>query len=619
MSFLTELRRRNVLRMAGLYAVCAWLIVQVAETLLPIFETPGWVLKTLVVLLVLGAVPALVFSWLFELTPDGLKRDTGSATSGAIAGDTARRMDRLMVAGLLVLLALIAATRFWPEQRTAPMGETPASTSAPAIDAAGAMSAAAPPRNSIAVLPFVNMSADRDNEYFSDGISEELLNVLVKVEGLNVTSRTSSFAYKGRDLSTTAIGAELKVAHVLEGSVRKSGNRVRITAQLIDAGDDRHLWSDTFDRELTDIFAIQDEIANAIVTALRETLGGQIPVATVEVRADTDNVDAYALYLKARELFIARSDLEESIRLFERAVAIDPQFARAWEGLAAVSSVATSWGLTGRDYRALARSAAEHALTLDPALSMPWAVLAMVAKGEWPTDFTDVMKQFDRALQVDPRNSTALLWRGIAWIELGFFERAVADLDQCLALEPGYHNCRRHKALAVLSSGDESRAIALFEESLVDGFVTSRAEHFVGPLLRRGDTAAALLLLDAIELPVPLRAPLVASLRGEPTDLVQAQALVERHLPAPGHPFYSVLGLTWLYLWAGDFDRAAAEDDSITTSIVYWERYPAGFRNTPAFVEKLTRAGMLTYWKAHGFPPQCRATGTSFECDGVQP
>jgi TolB-like protein/Flp pilus assembly protein TadD len=617
MSFLAELRRRNVLRMAGLYAVCAWVIVQVAETVLPIFETPGWVLKTLVVMLVLGAVPALVFSWLYELTPAGLKRDTGASVAGSIAADTARRMDRLMVAGLLVLLVLIAATRFWPQTAPAETLAPQASPSSP-VDAAAVAAASTPPRNSIAVLPFVNMSPDKDNEYFSDGISEELLNVLVKVEGLNVTSRTSSFAYKGRDLSTTAIGAELKVAHVLEGSVRKSGNRVRITAQLIDAGDDRHLWSDTFDRELTDIFAIQDEIANAIVAALRETLGGQIPVATVEVRADTDNVDAYELYLKARELFIARSDLEESIRLFERAAAIDPQFARAWEGLAAVSSVATSWGLTDRDYRDLARSAAEHALTLDPALSMPWAVLAQVAKGNWPTDYANVMDQIERALQIDPRNATALLWRGIAWIELGFFERALADLDQCLALEPGYHNCRRHKAIAVLLNGDENRAIALFDEGLVEGFVTARAHHFVGPLLRRGDTAAALLLLDAIEMPVPLRAPLVANLRGEPIDLVQTQALVERHLPPPRHPFHSVLG-TWLYLWAGDFDRAAAEDDSITTSIVYWERYPAGFRNTPAFVEKLTRAGMLTYWQARGFPPQCRATGASFECDPIVP
>jgi adenylate cyclase len=197
--------------------------------------------------------------------------------------------------------------------------------------------------SSIAVLPFVNMSAGtRQNEYFADGISEELLNVLVKVEGLGVASRTSSFAYKGRELSAAVIAQRAEGRHILEGSVRKAGNRVRITAQLIDAGSDRHLWSETYDRELTDIFAIQDEIAKAIVAALRGTLGEPAGSDDVVVRADTDNLDAYQTYLKARELFLTRTRLDESVRLFEQVVALDPEFARGWEGLAAVASVIIS-------------------------------------------------------------------------------------------------------------------------------------------------------------------------------------------------------------------------------------------------------------------------------------
>ena len=190
-----------------------------------------------------------------------------------------------------------------------------------------------------------------------------------------MASRTSSFAYKGKDVSVAEIARELKVRYVLEGSVRKSGDKVRITAQLIEAGNDRHLWSQTYDRELTDIFVIQDEIANAIVAALRGSLVPDArPASAVKVVADTGNMQAYELYLKARENFIARRDLPQTTDMFQRVVALDPKFARGWEGLAAVASVAPSWGFKDRDYRTLSAQAADRALELDPSLSMPWAV-----------------------------------------------------------------------------------------------------------------------------------------------------------------------------------------------------------------------------------------------------
>ncbi len=238
MSFLAELRRRNVIRMAGVYLVGAWLMVQVTETLLPIFDTPAWVLKTLVALLALGFVPALVFSWLYELTPEGLKRDAEVPPGQSIAAQTGRRMDRLIVAGLVAVVAAIAADRYWPrggEEEKGPESisgaEAPATTESvrPEIDSGPfSSSSSTPAKKSIAVLAFDDLSPGKDQEYFSDGIADEILLALSKVRDLKVAGRTSAFHFKGRHEDLRTIGRTLGVAHVLEGSVRKQGDRVRI-------------------------------------------------------------------------------------------------------------------------------------------------------------------------------------------------------------------------------------------------------------------------------------------------------------------------------------------------------------------------------------------------------
>ena len=332
MNLFTELKRRKVFKIGAAYVVVAWLVVQAASIAFPAFDAPSWVLRVFILIAFLGLSIALVFAWAFDFHPDGIQSETRS------------RSDKLIfvIAALLVALAFAWYFKGQPANRAGdplPVAAAPAPKPAsPAVNP-----------QSVAVLPFVNMSGDKDNEFFSDGISEELLNALVRVDGLGVASRTSSFAFKGKTVAASDIAGQLKVRYILEGSVRKQGSTVRITAQLIDASDDRHVWSQTYDRQLTDIFKIQDDIANAIVAAVRGTLGKQ-PERAVEVRADTDNMQAYELYLKARELFIARRELPESVRLFERAVAMDPDFARGWEGLAAVSSVIYSWGFHDRDY-----------------------------------------------------------------------------------------------------------------------------------------------------------------------------------------------------------------------------------------------------------------------------
>jgi adenylate cyclase len=307
------------------------------------------------------------------------------------------------------------------------------------------------------VLPFVNMSPDPDNEYFADGISEELLNVLVKVEDIGVASRTSSFAYKGRELGAAVIARELKVNHILEGSVRKSGNRVRITAQLIDAVEDRHLWSETYDRELTDIFEIQDEIANAIVAALRGTLGsgevervghgqrgygqpGCLPAVPEGTRAFSHAYPGWTSRCTCLSRWL------RWIRILRAAGRGWPPPARCLKaGLTTIRSI---------DRQALimrSEQAAERALALDPSLSMPWVARSIAARG---TDFAPRLEMLDRAIAADPRNATAYLVRGVFWIDLGFFERSLGDLDKCLAIDPAYGNCLRWKATVLLVQGD---------------------------------------------------------------------------------------------------------------------------------------------------------------------
>lgn len=620
MNFLSELRRRNVIRMAGLYLVGAWLVIQVAQTLLPIFGTPDWVSKTLVVLLAIGFVPALVFAWLYELTPEGLKRDADIAPSDSIAPATGRRMDRLIFAGLLALIAVIAADRYWPREPVVAQEPGSESFSAPAVaqeaEAAPAENDSDPGSqavNGIAVLPFVNMSADADNAFFSDGISEELLNVLVRVDGLDVASRTSSFAYKGRELGARQIAQELRVSYVLEGSVRKSGNKVRITAQLIDAVQDRHLWSETYDRDLTDIFVIQDEIANAIVSALRTELAdATAPLAAVKVQADTDNLPAYESYLKGRELFIARSDMAESIRLFERATELDPKFARGWEGLAAAYSVADSWGLYDRDYTDLSVKASHHALELDDSLSMPWAALGM-AVGNGTADYPLALQHLDKAIAVDPNNATAHLWRGIIWLNLGFFERALADMDACLALDPAYPNCTRWKSVVMLQF-DRDQAMKLFEAGVAKGFVGNRGIDFLPLMHARGDRIGVRLAMKEAGLSPELAERMMQALDRPPTTTLE---LSDEDLKAVG-----VLGdRSVIQLWLGDYEGLEAFTGKVSMdAILPWQLIRLEWRNTPSYKRMINRIGVGKYWREHGFPPQCRPlAGDDFECDVPKP
>ena len=464
-SFFAELKRRSVFRVTAAYLVVGWLTLQVSDILLDLAGAPEWVGKAIIAMLLLGLVITVILAWLFEVTEDGIKRDAGTTNTGHEI--RSQRLNKLTIAAAL----MVAAIFVW--QQTRPAIE-PVAVPQTASETQEAPAPEGIPDASIAVLPFVDLSPDGDQEYFSDGIAEEILNVLARVGGLKVASRTSAFGFKGQEaLGMPLIAERLQVRHVLEGSVRKSGNTVRITAQIIDAGVDQHLWSETYDRELTadNIFTIQDEIATAIVAQLSDIIGNGNEVPAVSVQADTQNLSAYESYLEARAIFARRNSLNlpTAITLLEHAVEADPNFARAWEQLAASYSVAPAWGIIDRDYVPLSNRAAERAIELDPDLSLPYAVLGSNHTEHPPGQFKEAFEYLALAIEKDPTNATAYLWRSEDYVVIGSFDKAQADLRSCLNIEPNYLLCQSWLAKVEFYLGQKEEAFARYSALVTAG------------------------------------------------------------------------------------------------------------------------------------------------------
>jgi adenylate cyclase len=614
MSFFDELKRRNVVRVGLAYGIAGWVFLQVADLVLENIEAPSWVIQALMLFVLLGFIAALVIAWAYEITPEGIKRDSEVDRSQSIAGHTGKKLDRIIIGFLVLAVAVLLIDRSMSPQEERPdtlYEDATVQVSQTGDDNTPFQVEALPSEPSIAVLPFADMSPEQDHGYFSDGISEELLNLLVRVDGLKVASRTSSFTYKGSNQSLAEIASELKVDHVLEGSVRKADNRIRITAQLIDAKTDRHLWSESFDRELVDIFAIQDEIANAIVAALSAELGILQDTPAISVDTVTENLDAYELYLKARGFFLARQQLEESIALYERAVELDPDFARAWEGLAAVYAVVESWGFTGRDWDSLATQAAERALELDPGLSTPWAVVGQIAQNNG--DFVSSMSNIDRAIQLDPASATNYLWRGITYSILGFQDESIADLKHCLEIDPAYANCERHLALSYMILNENELALSLIQQVAKYGFtVFNFQSQYLQRLISLDHRLAATMILLShfnFDLTFPSTAVLDAMEfpeRDHSRGLQKLLNWIDKSGSTPAS--FSVLFVSFKAY------QLAAPISSQTRWV--WLRENAGFRTSEYFVPMMNKLGTSAYWRERGFPPNCRPLGEDgFECD----
>lgn len=413
-NFFVELKRRNVYKVAIAYAVVSWLVVQISSTILPTFHAPEWVLQSLLVLVVLGFPIALVLAWAFELTPEGIVR----ADEVDAKQPTTRKSGRKLV--ILVVTAAVLAAGLLLFQL---LGIKPALTPAPA-----------PSDKSIAVLPFVNMSIGTGSADFSDGITEEILNALAQIPDLKVAARTSAFQFKGQNIDLRKVGETLAVAYVLEGSVQRSADDVRITAQLIDARSGYHLWSEKYDRKLTNIFAIEDEISKAIAAQMRVTLsnGGKKPL----VKTATTNAEAHELYLKGVARITERgAALNSAVQYLNQAIALDPNYAAAWAGLGQAYELLPWYKLAPWPASLTqAQAAAERALTLDSHLAEAHTALANVLRDR--LDFANATKEYLTALENNPGSVETLNQYAQMLLRMGRLEEALKQERAAVALDP---------------------------------------------------------------------------------------------------------------------------------------------------------------------------------------
>ena len=472
--FFAELKRRRVFRVMAVYGAVAFVVLQVADIALPGLGLPEWTISLILALTLLGFPFAIVLAWALEMTPEGVRRTT-EAAPGELTEIISAPASKRWPAGVLALVGMTAllAGVWYVGRQSAP--------------ASGADSVSGVSVASIAVLPFADMSPDKDHEYFSDGISEELLNLLAKIPELRVASRTSAFSFKGETLEISEIAERLDVAHVLEGSVRKDGNQVRVTAQLIDARSDTHMWSETWDRSLDNIFQIQDEIAADVVEQLKVELLGALP--TVE---ETDP-EAYALFLQARQLGrqVQFTTLEQSNALYQQALAIERDYAAAWAGLARNYRIQASFVRRPIDEGfQLARDAANRALAIDPESALAYATLSEIAEAH-DNDLATAARHLERALELAPTDAD-ILGSAAAWaFNLGRLDKAIALSEYRVALDPVNPDGHIDLGFAYQHARRWDEAIASYRTGI--SLSPGNAQSLLGTtLLLKGEPEAAL-------------------------------------------------------------------------------------------------------------------------------
>ncbi len=447
MSVFAELKRRNVFRVGIAYAITTWVLLQIIDVVAPILELPAWAPKLVFVILATGFFPALIFAWAFELTPEGIKREKEVDRSESITDVTGRKLNRMIIGALSIAVVLLLVDRSMGPGQNDPQVE---------VTATGG--------KSIAVLPFINMSSDAEQDYFSDGITEEILNSLAAVKELKVAGRTSSFAFKGQNDDLRKIGDTLGVDHILEGSVRKAGATVRITAQLIQVDDGFHIWSDTYDRELVDVFAIQEEIATEILKQLRATLLDEEVEAFEAQRTDPE---VYDLYLLARQRMYNRTrpTIESAVDLLDQAIAKDPNYAPALaqRGIAAIFLSDSSYGTMPNDEaNRQAKAFIDRALEIDPQLAEAWAGLGLYYNQQ-PTGHNDAIEALTRALEINPNLIDASNWLYIAFGNIGAEANGLALIEDMTERDPLYKPAFGNGVQQFNNFGQPEKAQALID------------------------------------------------------------------------------------------------------------------------------------------------------------
>lgn len=607
--YFDELKRRNVFRVGAAYAVVGWLTIEVVDTLAPRMAMPEWVPGFFIMLVLIGLPIALLFSWAFEMTPEGLKKTADVDTGQSITNTTGQKINYVIIASLAAVVLF---------QQFAPSLSTIRTLAGGAGDAQPI---------SIAVLPFADLSAAGDQEYLGDGVAEEILNVLAAIDGLKVTSRTSAFAFKGQNLQIPEIAGYLKVTHVVEGSIRKQDDQVRITAQLIEVADDSHLWSDTYDSDLSNIFRLQDEIAGHISTALSTRLNLALPA----VARETPNWDiaAYELYLRARQMNIARDNYVKAIGLLDTALSIEPDFADAWAEKGTALAL-RAYGI-GEDHERSAESfemydeawlAAGRATDIDPDHSLGAAVQGLVRINQ--QRFIEARVLLERSVAQKMPDDNAFLWLAITQALTGDNDGALAVLEARLKASPTAPNLIRWRDQVLSNQGrwqeiweNRSAAAAVEMEQTITnqqlaGVIIGEVdvEEFIAWGLKKFPNMSA----DDIAL-VDIMANILV--RGSNEQL--EPSTIDR-IFASETSFVNSLG----YLLPEDYEIGfvnrstvgLADRPNATELTLFWPDRMSVLRQRPETAQLFRDLELPAYWDLYGWPTACwRIDISEFECD----
>ncbi len=615
MSFINELKQRNVIRVAILYGVASWLILQGADLIGSLLSLPDWTNRFVLLLLLLGFPAALVISWVYEITPEGIVKTSEVPQKASTRPRTGRRIDRMIIAALALAILVLLAERFMSAPEA--IGPEIADTREPPGNGA------APATRSIAVLPFVNMSADPANEYFSDGMSEEILNTLAQVEGLRVAARTASFQFKGDSADLAEVGERLKVGAVLEGSVRRVGNSVRISAQLVDVVNGYRIWAKTFDRSLDNVFAVQTEIAGEIVDALQLELGatGGPAAATVGRALPTQNARAYELFLQGRHLWRQRSgpNIERALELLKAAVELDPEFAEAQAALASTHVVTANYlNVDATEAYDQAWDASAKAIELDPTLAEPYAVQAVVRffRLEW----LEAESGFRRAIEMQPDEPTPHHWFGVLNLAAGYLDVFGDEIRKAYELNPAHAGIASVFGQVRFYEGDYEAALEQLEvaESMGAWYVAGAVLPMVLYEMDRPNEALAATRRYAERVGMGADfAELLHAAMSDPKRRAEASSAI---LAASAAGYPATVRLHDL-LRIGEYELAVSQALTAPNAtpddlLVYaWLPSRSDFRNSPEFERLVRESGLLDYWEKRGWPDLCRSDGEGFSCD----
>ena len=608
---LIYLRRRRVFRATIAHIVGTWLLLQIFGVGFVAFGIPETALRFVLFASVLGYPVTIFFIWRYNVGVEGITRAGLESDGRSDASNLSlTRFDYFAITALITVVVIISLGLF------SKVVELPSQPSY-------LESARTAPANSVAVLPFVNMSGDPDNEYFSDGITEELLDRLAKLDELSVAARTSSFFFKGKDLPITDIAAKLGVRNIVEGSVRKAGSKVRITAQLIDADRGFHLWSETFDRDLTDIFAVQDDLANSIARELSKVLGVGQSIQFTNPQAPTAHFEAYDLFLQGQHHLLLRGEqaIRRSIELFSAAIEIDRDFARAYEALATAYAILPEYSAESTiEAYAIAIGHATRAIELDPTAGGPHGILAYMNMRRWR--WTSAVPQFERALELDKNNATIYQWHSNYLNDLLFGEDALLAAQQAHKIDRASPAVNVVLAFNYMLSGSDYDEPALKHSAAANEFGYSGLldDHMSFVVrLRRGQFEQAAQDLARAYLEAGKDTswiiPFVSAMNDP--DNIPGALEVLRSAQSNGYASDGELFFRYSLLGQADefFALAAKHIDDQRLPYVYTLLPEAGsIRSDPRYAGMLEKIGLIEFWQQFGWPSMCQPVAETARC-----